>query len=204
MGSNSGRYALMTLSVIDSDAFHNMEKIIEHHLKGHSPLKIARDLGIKMVEVNKNIEMWREIVQKDMESRDAARDHLNEMVARFTSLIEVLSKNLDDLQAYDFSANDGKTSAAKFESISGQINTTVRNIADLDAKRVDLLQKAGLLDNAELGNELAERERREEALISILRNDLCADCRMVVARKLQQITQQVEAVVVYDHEGDVD
>lgn len=191
----------MSLSVIDADAFHNMEEIIKRHLKGHSDLKIARDMGIKMVEVSKNVSMWREIVQKDMESRDAARDHLNEMVARFEGLIAVLSQNLDDLRDYDYES--GSRTASKFEAISGQINTTVRNIADLDAKRVDLLQKAGLLDNAEMGDELAERERREEILIDILRNDLCPDCKMKVARKLQQITNQVEAVVVYDDEGHV-
>lgn len=192
----------MTLSVIESDAFEHMEEVAKRHLKGHSALKIARDMGIKVVEVTHNIEQWREIVRADMDSRDAARDHLNEMVQRFEGLIAVLSKNLDDLREYDYESSS-KT-ASKFEAISGQINTTVRNIADLDAKRVDLLQKAGLLDNAELGNELAEREAREEALINILRNDLCADCRMTVARKLQAITNQVEAVAVYDHEGESD
>lgn len=193
----------MTLSVIESDAFVHMEEIAKRHLKGHSPLKIARDLSIKIVEVNKNVDMWREIVQKDMDSRDAARDHLNEMVARFTSLIKVLNDNLETLQAInDKGDEDERFKNSKFEAISAQINTTVRNIADLDAKRVDLLQKAGLLDNVELGNELAEREAREEALIEILRNDLCPDCRMVVARKLQAITNQVEAVVVYDSDDE--
>jgi hypothetical protein len=199
MGSYGWRYALMSLVVLEGEAYQNMEEIVKRHLKGHSPLKIARDMGIKMVEVNKNVAMWREIVQKDMESRDAARDHLNEMVERFTGLIAVLSENLESLQNYDYSG-DGKQSAAKFESISGQINTTVRNIADLDSKRVDLLQKAGLLENAALGDELAEREAREEALINILRNDLCPDCKMVVARKLQAITQQVEVVQEFDDE----
>ena len=189
----------MSLIPIDTETFQHMEEITKRHLQGHSPLKIARDLGIKMVEVNKNIEMWREIVRNDMESRDAARDHLDEMVQRFTGLIAVLSENLESLRAYDY-AGDGRTSAAKFESISGQINTTVRNIAELDAKRVDLLQKAGLLANHELGDELAERERREEILINILRNDLCADCKMVVARKLQTLTNQVEEVIVVEDE----
>jgi hypothetical protein len=187
----------MTLTPIDGEAYKHMEEIAKRHLKAHSPLKIARDLGIKVVEVNQNIALWREIVQKDMESRDSARDHLNEMVQRFTALIETLNENLDDLKSYDYSG-DGKQSAAKFESISGQINTTVRNIADLDSKRVDLLQKAGLLDNTALGDELAERERREEILIDILRNDLCPECRVAVARKLQAVTNEVEAVVIYD------
>lgn len=189
----------MTLTVYDTDAFQNMEEIIKRHLKGHSDLKIARDLNIKMVEVGKNVSMWRELIQKDMESRDSARDHLNEMVHRYESLIKTLNDNLETLKAInDKGEEDERFKNSKFEAISGQINTTVRNIADLDAKRVDLLQKAGLLDNADLGDELAEREAREEALINILRNDLCPDCRMVVARKLQTITNQVEAVVVYD------
>lgn len=187
----------MTLMpVVEGEAFQHMEEIIKRHLKGHSDLKIARDLQIKMVEVSKNVEMWREIARQDMDSRDSARDHLNEMVARYENLIETLNENLETLQAINL--DDEKSKNSKFEAISAQINTTVRNIADLDAKRVDLLQKAGLLGGGELADELAERERREEVLIGILRNDLCPDCKMVVARKLQALTNEVEVVQTFE------
>lgn len=175
----------MSLTVIESDAFRQMEKVAERHLMGHSPYKIARDLHIKVVEARAAIEQWQEVVNKDMQSRDAARDHLNAMVRRYDNLIAEANVNLDNLKSLEYD-----------EKVSAQINSTIKTIGDLDKVRVDLLQKAGLLDAHELGDELAEREAREEAIINILRNDLCENCRMDVARKLQSLTNTVEGVVV--------
>jgi hypothetical protein len=175
------------MPIVEGEAFQHMEEIIKRHLKGHSPLKIARDLNIKMVEVSRNIEQWREIARADQESRDTVRDRLNEMVIRYDTLIKEANDNLTQLKELDFN-----------EKQSTQILASIRLVADLDKSRVDLMQKAGLLDNTELGNELAEREAREEALIKILRDDLCPDCKMVVARKLQALTNEVEVIQVFD------
>jgi hypothetical protein len=177
----------LSIAVIESDAWESIEKVVELHLQGKSPRAIAMKLGIKVVEATNAINQWREVVNNDMESRDSARDSLNAMVARYDHLISRLNDNLDNLQSLEFD-----------EKISAQINATLKNIGDLDKVRVDLMQKAGLLESADLGTELAEREAREEALINILRNDLCPECRLVVAEKLQSLTNVVEAKVVYE------
>jgi hypothetical protein len=59
---------------------------------------------------------------------------------------------------------------------------------------VDLLQKAGVLEGTDLGAELAEMEEKQAILIDILRNDLCEKCQATVARRLKEVTGQVEAV----------
>ena len=176
-------------AVIDTDGFEQLEKVADLMMKGKSEYQIARALHIKVVEARSYMSQWQEIINNDMASRDAARDHLNTMVQRFESLIEQANQNLDNLRSLEYD-----------EKVSAQINATLKNIADFDAKRVDFLQKAGLLDAHDLGDELAEREEREKMLIDILRNHLCDDCRPTVAKRLQEVTNTVEATVVYDDE----
>lgn len=176
------------LAIIDSDAFKFMESVAELHLKNRSPYQIARELGIKVVEAKAAIAQWEEIVRNDMDSRDAARDHLNAMVKRYELLMHEAQDNLDNLKAMVFD-----------EKVSAQINSTLKNIADFDAKRVDLLQKAGLLDAHDLGDELAEREEREAMIIEILRNDLCKSCQNHVKDKLTVLSGVVEGTVVDDN-----
>lgn len=178
----------MTLpSVIDSTAGQQILDVAELAAKGWKPMHISKELGIPFAAVKKNIEMWEEILRNDLESRDAARDYLNRMVDSYDTLLKKSHENLDNLKDMRFD-----------EKISAQINATLKNIADFEAKRVDALQKAGLLDAHDLGDELAEREEREAQLIKILRDDLCQNCKMVVATKLQSLTNQVEVVQVFD------
>lgn len=177
------------LSVYEGDAFQQMEKVASQMLKGHSEFKVARDLSMKVVEVRALWDSYKDRLDNDTFARDAARDHLNLMIKQYDDLIADLHQNLKDLDslAYD-------------EKISAQRNTTIKNIADLQAKRVDLLQKAGLLDAGDLGDELAEREKQEAILVDILRNDLCDDCRAAVAVKLQKVTKDVEVTQVFEGE----
>lgn len=188
MGTDCRWYAL-SLSVIESDAFKRMEEVAELHLQSKSPYQIARQLGIKVIEAKAAIEQYEDILRNDADAKDAARDHLNLMVARYDRLISDANDNLVNLKAMIFD-----------EKVSAQINTTIKTIGDLDAKRVDLLQKAGLLDAHDLGDELVEREEREAMLLGILRNDLCDHCKIVVRDKITQMTGTVQGTVV---EGEV-
>lgn len=162
-----------------------MEKVATRILQGKSELAIARDLGIKRIEVIKYRDLWKEQLQNDMESRDAARDHLNMMVKHFDRLIEESYDVLDSLKARIFD-----------EKVAAQMNTTLKNISEYEDKRVKALREAGLLDGAAMGDEMAEMEEKQQILIDILRNDLCPHCRPTVMKKLQRVTQQVEAVDV--------
>jgi len=176
---------LSELAIVDSEAFKFIEDVAELHLKNKSPYQIARELGCKVVDARAAIAQWQEIVRSDMDSRDAARDHLNDMVQRYELLMAEARSNLDNLNDLSFD-----------EKVSAQINATLKNIAEFDKTRVDLLQKAGILDNNDLGDELAEREEREQIIISILQNDLCPDCKQVVRDKLTVLTGQVQGTVV--------
>lgn len=173
-------------AVIDTDAFDFIERVAKLYTEGvTSPYTIARRLNIKVVEARHAIEQWQEIIRNDADAQDAARDALNVMLQRYDILLTEANKNLQDLKGLSFD-----------EKISAQINTTIKTIGDLDKTRVDLLQKAGLLDAHDLGDEIVERENREKMILDILRNDLCDNCKVVVRDKISKLTGTVEGTVI--------
>ena len=46
----------------------------------------------------------------------------------------------------------------------------IKLVMDLESKRIEMLQKAGLLENKELAEEMLEIERRQEILVNILKD----------------------------------
>lgn len=175
------------LAIVDSEAFHQIDEIAKYKMQGMTDAGVARKLGLKKVDVIEGYNRWKDMLLADGMARDFARDHLNVMVKHFDRLIERSYGILSDLDEMVFD-----------EKISAQKNATLKNISEYEAKRVDYLQKAGLLDAHDLGDELAEREEREAVIIEILRNYLCDDCKKIVAHQLTKLTNTVEATVVYN------
>jgi hypothetical protein len=84
---------------------------------------------------------------------------------------------------------------------AGQLNvkaTALKLIADIEGKRIGMLQEVGLLDNAELAIQIAETEKKQEILVKILKEVTasCPKCKMDVAKRLSQITGIVEPVII--------
>jgi hypothetical protein len=172
----------MIVEIYEEEPYKQMEDVAKQIMKGHSELKVARDLGLKVTEVKALWGQYKDLLHNSL-AVDAARDQLNVMVEQYNDLTAKLYRNLEDLETLNYD-----------DKISAQVNTTTRNIGDLLAKRVDLLQKAGVLEGTDLGAELAEMEEKQAILIDILRNDLCEKCQATVARRLKEVTGQVEAV----------
>ncbi len=64
-----------------------------------------------------------------------------------------------------------------------------------------MLQKAGLYDDAALGDELAEMEEKQQILINILKEVTadCSHCKTEVARRLSKVTGRVEPIIIEHH-----
>jgi len=190
MGTDSGRYAMSLPAIIDTDAFDQIKQVADLYAKGTtSPYAIARRLNIKVIEARQAIDTWHEIIQHDADSKDLARDALHVMLDRYDRLLVEAHENLSNLKDMAFD-----------EKVSAQINATLKNIADWDAKRVSMLREAGLLDAHDLGDELAEREEREAMILGILKEDLCDSCRANTRHKLSILTGVIQGDVV---EGEV-
>lgn len=175
------------LSVIDTERFSAMEQVARMRMEGQNDTDIAKKLGITRKEVKSLHEDYKDVIAKDAMSRDTARDYLNQMVAHFDKLIKEYYQLYEDLQNEPFS-----------HQMAGQINAALKMIAQLESDRVKHLRDYGLLEAADLGDELAEREEKEAMIVDILRHHLCNDCKAEVARRLSVITGNVEAVQVED------
>jgi len=71
-------------------------------------------------------------------------------------------------------------------------------VADTEQKRLDMLNKAGVLENNELAEQLMETERKQKILVEILKDvtSNCERCKFEVSRRLSEVTGKVEAVAV--------
>jgi hypothetical protein len=69
---------------------------------------------------------------------------------------------------------------------------------DIESKRIDMLQKAGLLENKELAEEMVEIERRQEVLVGILRDIASShpDIRDLIMQRLSAIAKEGEVITV--------
>jgi len=169
-----------------------MEQVADLSMTGSNPTQISKQTGIKRAVVVELLEDYRIALAQDTAARDMARDYLNQMVKHYDKVIKKLYETVDDIDDLNFN-----------HQVAGQKVAALKAVAEIDAKRLDALQKAGLLDSAELGDELAEMEEQRDLLMEILREDLCSNCKPVVLRKLSQISGRAEVLdveVVHDSE----
>jgi hypothetical protein len=173
----------MSIIPEESARFSMMEQVAERTMKGLSATAISKELDIPRKQVLTLQEDYRTALANDQDARDMARDYLHQMAKHYDKLIEKFYDLIDDIDLLSFN-----------HQVAAQKNAALKAIAELDAKRLDSYQKAGLLDSAELGDELAEMEEKQQILIDILRSDLCPDCQKRISYKLSQVTGQAETI----------
>jgi hypothetical protein len=69
---------------------------------------------------------------------------------------------------------------------------------DIESKRIDMLQKAGLLENKELAEEMVAIEKRQEVLVAILRDIASShpEVRDIIMQRLSSIAKEGEVITV--------
>lgn len=173
----------MPKELMPVERIERMNEVVTALLKGGNPTQIARDLGLKRGEVVQYIEEWKSVAQNNKYIQGRAQEALNGMDEHYALIIKELWSSVSEADM----ADDYKAKA-----------TILKGIADVEGKRVDLLQKAGLLNNTEIGDEVLEMERKQQILIGILREVTadCPHCKVEVARRLSQVTGKAETIVV--------
>ena len=168
-----------------ADHFDRMNKVVEELLKGNNPTQIATVTGFKRAEVLGYIDEWKQVVRSDSGARDRAKEAISGADQHYAMLIKEAWKTVEDADQ------------------AGQLNikaTALKLIADIEGKRIGMLQEVGLLDNAELATQLAETERKQDILVKILKEvtATCPKCKLEVAKRLSQITGIVEPVEIIE------
>ena len=163
--------------------FDQMNKVVEELLKGSTPSQIAKTTGLTRVQVDNPVQTWKSLVQDNNAIKARAKEALAGADEHYNMLIKEAWRTLEQADAQD--ALPVKTQALKL-------------IADIEAKRIDMLNKAGVLENSDMADSILESERKQEILVSILRDVTanCDNCKWEVSRRLSEVTGKVEAVII--------
>jgi uncharacterized protein (DUF885 family) len=168
-----------------ADHFDRMNKVVEELLRGNNPTQIATLTGLKRADVIGLIDEWKNVVHNDTSARERAKEAISGADQHYAMLIKEAWKTVEDAdQAGQLSVKSG----------------ALKLIADIEGKRIGMLQEVGLLDNAEMAGQIAEAERKQEVLVKILKEvtATCPKCKMEVAKRLSQITGIVEPIEIIE------
>lgn len=157
--------------------------VATEYLKGSDASEISKSLDIPRARVLSLLNDWREMVASNQAIHARAREALAGADQHYSTLIK---KAYEVIESADVTNNLGaKTTAIKL-------------ITDIEAKRLDMLHRAGLLDNKEIAEEMAAMERKHEILINILK-DIAANyptVRNEILTRLSEVTKTNEVVII--------
>jgi uncharacterized protein with PIN domain len=163
--------------------FDRMNKVVEELLKGNSASQIATTTGFSRKEVLEFIDEWKSVVHNDNSLRDRAKEAISGADQHYAMLIKEAWKTVEDADN------------------QGQLNVkagALKLIADIETKRIAMLQSVGVLENNEIASQIAEAERKQEILVKILKEvtSSCPKCKIDVAKRLSQVTGIVEPIFI--------
>lgn len=158
-----------------------VNSVATEYLKGNDASQISKQLDLPRQKVLSLLSDWREMAANNQAIHERAKEALAGADQHFSSLIK---KSYEVIDVADQNANLGaKTQAIKL-------------IADIESKRLEMLQKAGLLDNKEIAEQIIAMEKKHEILIKILK-DIAAEhpeIRHEIMTRLSEI--QTEVVII--------
>jgi hypothetical protein len=158
-----------------------VNKVAEEYLKGLDTAEISRALDIPRTKVSSLLSDWRAMASNNQAIHARAKEALAGADQHFSGLIK---KAYEVIDVADQNANlTSKTQAIKL-------------IADIESKRLEMLQKAGLLDNKEIAEQIVEMERKHDILIKILKDIASThpEIRQEIMERLSQI--QTEVIII--------
>jgi hypothetical protein len=160
-----------------------VNKVVEKYLAGNEPTQISKELAMPRQKVVAYINEWREMAADNAAIRARAKEALVGADTHYTKLIS---------KAYEV-IDDATTTANLTAKTAG-----IKLVMDLESKRIDMLQKAGLLENKELAEEMIEIENRQEILVGILK-DIASEhpeVRDKIMRRLSSVSKEREVMTV--------
>lgn len=160
-----------------------VNQVVEEYLKGNDPTKISKELDIPRVRVVALINEWKVLASANDAIRARAKDALAGMDAHYSKLISKAYEVIDE-------ASLGNNLSAKTQGI--------KLVVDIEKARIEMLQKAGLLENKELAEEMVEVERRQQVLVEILR-DIASEhpeVRDKIMRRLADVAKENEVITI--------
>ena len=158
-----------------------VNSVATEYLKGLDSAEISKQLDLPRPKVMALLNDWRAMISNNQAINMRAKEALAGADQHYSSLIK---KAYEVIDAADQTANlTAKT-------------TSIKLIADIETKRLEMLQKAGLLDNKEIAEQIIEMERKHDILIKILKDIASShpEIREEIMKRLSDI--QTEVIVI--------
>lgn len=164
-----------------------VNKVVGEYLKGSDPTKISKQLALPRTKVTAMIKEWQSMASDNSAIRARAKEALAAADEHYGRLISKSYEVIDDADTN-----------GDLRSKSGAIKL----VMDIESKRIEMLQKAGLLENKELAEEMLEIERRQEILMGILK-DVAAEhpeIRDKIMKRLSEASRKLNETVTIVHD----
>lgn len=173
----------MSFEELTVEHLDQVNRVVEKYLAGTPETQISKELSLPRQKVVSYINEWRAMASDNAAIRARAKEALVGADTHYSKLIQKAYEVIDEATTV---ANLGAKTAG------------IKLVMDLERTRIDMLQKAGLLENKELAEEMVEIEERQQTLISILK-DIASEhpeIRDEIMRRLSQATRQGETVTI--------
>jgi hypothetical protein len=160
-----------------------VNKVVEKYLAGNEPTQISKELDMPRQKVVAYINEWRVMAADNAAIRGRAREALAGADAHYNKLIQKAYEVMDDA-----------TTTANL----GAKNASIKLVMDIEKTRIEMLQKAGLLENKELAEEMLEIENKQDILVGILK-DIASEhpeIRDKIMRRLSDVSRKQEIITV--------
>lgn len=160
-----------------------VNKVVEEYLKGNDPTKISKELDLPRTRVVALINEWKVMASANDAIRARAKDALAGMDAHYSRLISKAYEVIDE-------ATLTNNLSAKTQGI--------KLVVDIEKGRIEMLQKAGLLENKELAEEMIQIEKRQEVLVGILRDIASShpEVRDLIMKRLSEVSKEGEVITI--------
>ena len=170
----------------DADVMLHLDevnRVASEYVKGNTEIQISKSLDIPRTRVVRLLDEWRGMIANNDAIRARAREALATADQHYNRLIQKAYEVIDSAE----SLGD-----------LGEKRQSLKLILEIENKRIEMLQKAGLLENKEIAEELMESERKMEVLVKILRevSGQCDSCRVEVTRRLADVASPDEVITV--------
>jgi hypothetical protein len=173
----------MSFEELTVEHLDEMNKVVERYLQGSDPTQISKELAMPRQRVVGHLNQWKSMAADNAAIRARAKEAL---VAADTHYNHLISKAYEVIDEASQTANLGAKNGA------------IKLVLDIESKRIDMLQKAGLLENKELAEEMLEIERKQDILKGILQ-DIAAEhpeVRDKIMRRLSDIAKNQETITI--------
>ena len=160
-----------------------VNRVASEYVKGSTEIQISKSLDMPRTRVVKLLDEWRGMIANNDAIRARAREALATADQHYNRLIQKAYEVID---------------SAESQGDLGEKRQSLKLILDIENKRIEMLQKAGLLENKEIAEELMEMENKQQILVKILRevSGKCDTCKVEVSKRLADVARPEEVITV--------